>query len=435
MAKEKATSRIEWSALVRNEDWWSVWLGFLVMLLGIVGLVTKIPGVPGWTDIGKPFAPQLLGSYVLTGLGILLLILPAIKGTGESIRKYLLAFPLVFLLAFLALLVARQEVIGKQWGLEYALWALVLGLLISNTIGTPQWLKSAVKTELFIKIGLVLLGASILFPQIVQAGPFAILQTIFVLSAVFFFCYFLALKFGLTKSLATVMSSAVSICGVSAAIAAGGAAKASPKEISYTTSLVLLIAIPLLVLMPIVAKLFGFADAVAGAWIGGVIDTTPAVAAAGSVLGKKALEMAVIVKMSQNLFIGVAALLIAIYFTLKVERKPGEDKPGLMEIWFRFPKFILGFILASLLFSLVLVPTIGSEATNGIIKGVTESLRGWFFALAFVCIGLETRIRDIVTLGKGKPFLVFAAAQTFNIFWTLGLAYLIFGGVLWEVTY
>ncbi len=429
-----AARKIEWSALVRSEDWWSVWLGFLVMLLGIAGIVTKLPKVGKWTDIGSALSIELLVGYALVGLGILLLTTPAIKGKGESIKKYLIAFPLVFFLAFLAHLFSRQEVIN-EWGLAYALWALVIGLLISNTVGTPKWLRPAVRTELFIKIGLVLLGARILFQQILEVGPFAMLQTIFVLGAVFFFCYFLAVKVGLTKSLATIMASAVSICGVSAAIAAGGASKGTPKEISYTVSLVLLIAIPLLVLMPIVAKLLGFPDVIAGAWIGGVIDTTPAVAAAGSVHGPVALEMAVIIKMTQNLFIGVAALLIALYFVLKVERKPGEEKPGVLEIWYRFPKFILGFILASLLFSLVLVPTMGPEATSGIIKGVTETLRGWFFALAFICIGLETRILDIVAMGRGKPFLVFIAAQAFNIFWTLGIAYLVFGGILWEVPF
>ena len=344
------------------------------------------------------------------------------------------AFRVVFLLAVVALFIAKYDLIGKQWGLEYALWALLLGLVISNTIGTPAWLKPAVRPELYIKLGLVLLGASILFQKIMEVGPFALLQTILVISVVFFFCYFLAQRFGLSKSLATVMSSAVSICGVSAAIAAGGACKAHPKEISYTTSLVLLIAVPMLVVMPIVAKLLGFPANIAGAWIGGVIDTTPAVAAAGSVLGGDALKMAVIVKMTQNLFIGVAALLIALYFAMKTEASPAADKLGFMEIWFRFPKFILGFILASLLSSFVLIPSIGLEATNNIIKNVTEPLRGWLFALAFVSIGLETRVWDIVTMGKGKPFLVFVTAQAFNIFWTLAIAYIVFGALMNKVS-
>jgi len=426
--------KIKWSSLVKSEDWWAVWLGFFVMLLGIAGVVAKVPSVGGWTVIAKAVSPGLLVSYGLVGLGLLVISLPVVWGRGDSLRKYVGAFPVVFLLAVVALFIAKYDLIGKQWGLEYALWALLLGLVISNTIGTPAWLKPAVRPELYIKLGLVLLGASILFQKIMEVGPFALLQTILVISVVFFFCYFLAQRFGLSKSLATVMSSAVSICGVSAAIAAGGACKAHPKEISYTTSLVLLIAVPMLVVMPIVAKLLGFPANIAGAWIGGVIDTTPAVAAAGSVLGGDALKMAVIVKMTQNLFIGVAALLIAFYFALKVETSPAGQKPGFMEIWFRFPKFILGFILASLLSSFVLIPSIGLEATNNIIKNVTEPLRGWLFALAFVSIGLETRVWDIVTMGKGKPFLVFVTAQAFNIFWTLAIAYIVFGALMNKVS-
>lgn len=429
------TRKTDWSALIKSEDWWSIWLGFLVMVLGIAGILTKIPSVPSWTKIGAALSPGLLGSYALVGLGILLLTLPAIKGKGESIKKFIIAFPLVFVLAFGALWISRNSIIGKQWGLEFALWALVLGLLISNTVGTPKWLKPAIKTELFIKVGLVLLGAGILFQTILKVGPYAILLAIIAIPAVWFFCYWLATRLGLTKTFAATLSSGVSICGVSAAIATGAAAKGDPKETSYTISLVLLVAIPLLVLMPIVAKLLGISPVVTGAWIGGVIDTTPAVAAAGAIAGAAALKMAVIVKMALNMFIGIAALLIALYFTFKEEGNPGVKKPGAVEIWYRFPKFILGFILASLLFSLILVPTIGPEATSAIIKNVADSLRGWLFALAFICIGLETRLLDLVAAGKGKPLLVFVTASVFDIFLTLGLAYLIFGGILWRTPF
>jgi uncharacterized membrane protein YadS len=191
----------------------------------------------------------------------------------------------------------------------------------------------------------------------------------------------------------------------------------------------------MLVIMPAIAKMVGMPPVVAGAWIGGTIDTTPAVVAAGVVHSEIAMEVAAIVKMAQNVLISIAALGIALYFVFKVERKPEEEKPSLYEIWFRFPKFILGFILASMLFSLVLVPTIGAKATTAIIKGVTEASRGWFFCLAFVCIGLETRITDIVKLGQGKPAIVFTVAQLINIAFTLCLAYLIFGGILWPVPY
>ncbi|MFH1774180.1 MAG: putative sulfate exporter family transporter [Methanobacteriota archaeon] len=430
MAEEK----INWSSLWKSEDWWAVWLGFFIMFLGIAGIVTKVPKVGKWIDIGAALSPNLLWGYALVGLGILIITTLAIRGAGKNIKEYWTGFTLVFFIAFLAMLFSHQKTI-VSWGLAYALWALVLGLLISNTVGTPKWVMPAVRTEMFIKIGLVLLGARILFHQILQAGPYAMLQALLVVLVVWYACFYFAMWAGLKKSLAVILSSAVSICGVSAAIAAGGACKGDPKEISYTISLVLLMAIPMLVIMPAIAKIVGMPPAVAGAWIGGTIDTTPAVVAAGVIHSPVAMEIAAIVKMAQNLLISIAALGIALYFVLKVERKPEEERPSAYEIWFRFPKFILGFILASMLFSLVLVPGIGAKATSAIIKGVTEVARGWFFCLAFVCIGLETKVMDILKLGAGKPAIVFTVAQLFNIAFTLVLAYLIWGGILWPAPY
>jgi uncharacterized membrane protein YadS len=171
-------------------------------------------------------------------------------------------------------------------------------------------------------------------------------------------------------------------------------------------------------------------EGVAGAWLGGTIDTTGAVVAAGAIYGKIALEAAAIVKMSQNVLIGAVAFLLAIWFTLK-QKQAGGEKPSAAEIWFRFPKFIVGFVLASAFFSLVLVPSMGEPEVKKILA-VTGGFRGWLFALAFVAIGIETRFVDLVKVGGGKPAVVFLVAQVFNIFVTLVVAYLFFGNVLFE---
>jgi len=224
-----------------------------------------------------------------------------------------------------------------------------------------------------------------------------------------------------------VMATATSVCGVSAAIAAGGAVKGDPKEVGYTISLVLLFAMPMLILMPIIARAVGMSDVVAGAWIGGTIDTTPAVAAAGELFSAEARNIAVIVKTSQNVLIGIVAFLLALYWALKVERKP-EERPKPAEIWYRFPKFVLGFIIASLTFSFLLVPTMGETSVKAIL-GITTGMRGWFFALTFVCIGLNTKFTDLVKIGKGKPFLVFLVASIVDIILSLITAYVFFGGM------
>jgi uncharacterized integral membrane protein (TIGR00698 family) len=360
--------------------------------------------------------------FILLALFLLALTSTAIFGMKESLKKYCIGFPLIFLLSFFGRLLSNQKVI-HEWGIEYVIWALILGLLISNTIGVPMWLKPAIKTELFIKTGLVILGAEILFQTILAAGTRGMIQAIVVVLVVWYFCYFLGIKLGLTKSFSAIMATGVSICGVSAAIAAGGAIKGDKKEVSYTISIILLVAIPMVILMPLAAKMMNLPDAVAGAWIGGTIDTTPAVVAAGALYSDKAMAIASIVKMSQNVLIGVAAFMLALYWSFE---KTSNKKPSPMEIWYRFPKFILGFIIASIFFSLILTPTIGEKSVSSIIN-VTKELRAWLFTMAFVCIGLDTKFSELVKIGRGRPLYVFLMAQAFNIIFTLIVAYILFG--------
>jgi len=418
---------IDWSSLWKKEDWWAVWLGFFVLALASLRIVSWLPKIGKWTvnpNIAFPIGD--IPHFILLGFALLMLTSLPMLATKEKVKGYWAGFPLIFLLAFLALLLSNQKTIN-EWGLEYVLWALIFGLLISNTVGIPKWLKPAVKTELFIKIGLVLLGAEILFNVLLSAGAFGLFEITVSLFLVWYFAYYLAVKFGLNKSFACVMASATSICGVSAAIAAGGAVKGDPKEVSYTISLVLLFAMPMLVLMPIIARAVGMPDAVVGAWIGGTIDTTPAVVAAGALYSAKAMNVASILKVSQNVMIGIAAFLLALYWALKVERKP-KERPRPAEIWYRFPKFVLGFIIASLIFSFLLVPTMGNKSVDAILS-ITKGIRGWFFALTFVCIGLDTKFMELIKIGRGKPFVVFLAATIVDVILSLITAYVFFSGV------
>ena len=359
----------------------------------------------------------LVGMWVLGGIGM------AIMGLGFG--KFTLGFPIVFILSALAFFVSGNSVVN-YYGLEVVFWALIFGLIISNFLGIPEWLKTAIKTEFFIKIGLVLLGAEVLFTTIAKVGAYGMIQSIIVIVAVFYVCFWVAKKLGLDDEFASILGTAVSICGVSAAIAAGGAVKGDQKKISHTISLVLLCAIPMLLFQPLIAKAVGMLPAVAGAWIGGTIDTTGAVVAAGAIAGEAAMAVAVVVKMAQNVLIGFAAFFLAIWFTFKGQA--AGEKPSLMEIWFRFPKFVVGFIIASIVFSFFM-----SEASAKAVTGITAGLRGWWFTMAFLCIGLETKFKELVAMGGGRPAAAFLIAQVFNIIWTLIFAYLIFGGVLFPV--
>ena len=508
MAENK--QKIDFTTLWKKDDWMSVWIGFLILIIFLAGATFKLPGWKWMTDgaffekasalpakaealakeaegkgdagvqaaamglktalegkdrkaigdeagklekaakdakdkdiikkaekmgkdikgdagntAGKVFSGDnmLKALYLLIGLWILGGIGMAIMGLGFG--KFTLGFPIVFILSALAFFVAGNSSVN-YYGLEVVFWALIFGLVISNFLGIPEWLKTAIKTEFFIKIGLVLLGAEVLFTTIAKVGTYGMVQSIIVILAVFWFCYWVAKKLGLDDEFASILGSAVSICGVSAAIAAGGAVKGDQKKISHTISLVLLCAIPMLIFQPLIAKWVGMSPAVAGAWLGGTIDTTGAVVAAGAIAGPQALQVAVVVKMAQNVLIGFAAFFLAIWFTFKGQA--AGQKPSLMEIWFRFPKFVVGFIIASIVFSFFM-----SEASAKAVTGVTAGLRGWWFTMAFLCIGLETKFKELVAMGGGRPAGVFLIAQVFNILWTLLFAYLIFGGVLFPV--
>jgi len=341
---------------------------------------------------------------------------------GQPVGFFITGFPFVFLISWVSLFLAGNYTI-HDYGLEYVLFCLILGLLVSNTVGTPRWMMPAVRTEFYIKAGLVILGARVLFGVIMKAGFLGMIQALAVVSVVWYACWWLCMRLGIDEEFAAMLSSSVSICGVSAAIATAGAVKGDPKKLSYVTSIVLVCAVPMMVLMPLISKAVGMSDAVAGAWLGGTLDTSGSVVAAGALISDLAMKVGVTVKMSQNVLIGVAAFILSVVWTMKGQ-KEGEQA-SLREIWYRFPKFVLGFLASSLLFSFIL-----SEPTIKAIGKPVQSLEVWFFALAFTSIGLETRFMDIAALGGGRPALAFLVAQGFNVFWTLLLAYLLFGGIL-----
>ncbi len=340
----------------------------------------------------------------------------------------------VFLLATIAYIISANVVV-KAYNLEYALWALAIGMILSNTVRTPDWLKPAVRSEFFIKTGLVLLGAEVLMSRLMALGLPGIgvawvVTPIVLISTYWFGQRILKIQ---SRSLNMVISADMSVCGVSAAIAAAAACNARKEELSFAIGMSLSFTVVMMVVLPLVIQAIGLGEVVGGAWLGGTIDSTGAVAAAGAVLGDKALEVAATVKMIQNILIGVAAFAIATYWVARVEPAIGQNgqrrNPGLSEIWIRFPKFILGFLAASILFSALHVSLANGPALiDTTIQGSTKALRGWLFCLAFVCIGLETRFGELAKyLRGGKPVILYVCGQTLNLVLTLLMAYLMFG--------
>ena len=412
---------------LRTEDWTAVWLGTALILSVLAGVRPATPTFSWSTGAaGDILSGGNVAAVLLTGLLLLGLSAAGIRLMGGDTRAYLTAFPLVFALAWASRLIAGNAGL-KQWGISYVIVALVIGLLISNLGGVPSWLQEAVRTEYYIKAGLVILGTNIVFGEILQAGLLGVAQALAVILAIWYFCYWVARRLGVDDEFATMLASAVSICGVSAAIATCGAIAGDRRKLSYVTSLVLIVAVPMTVLMPWVVEFLGMSPIVGGAWIGGTIDTSGAVVAAGEILGDSALNAAVIVKFSQNALLGVAAFAISLWWAFRAGEAAGT-RPTARVIWERFPKFVLGFIVASLVFSFVLDRELVAS-TGGLLRG----LRTWWFALAFLCIGLETRFRDLVSMDRGRPAVAFLAGQGANIFWTLLVATALFGGGIFAV--
>lgn len=346
--------------------------------------------------------------------------------TSSNVTNFIVGLVIVVALALLAQTMKNWVYGIKDLGggipgkvLEYPIWAALIGLIANYVLKAVRFYefpRAGFRTELFLKIGLVLLGATISFKVIATAAAGAIVQGVIMVTAVYFFSWWLGGKFGLPDTLRAVMSTAISICGVSAAIAAAGSVLAKKEEITYVTALVIITALPLMVIAPLLAGAMHMPEPVAGAWFGGNVDTTAAVVGAGTIYGETAQKIASIVKQTQNVLIGVVAFLLALYFTTVVEKK--KERPSAAIIWQRFPKFVLGFIVASLIFTFGWIAKDGSSAIAG--------MKDWAFCLAFVCMGLELELSGFKKMGW-SPVVVYLIVTVFNTVLALGISWLIFG--------
>ena len=408
-------------SLWKKEDWWTIWLGAILIIGAASGLISYIPQLPKWVgDWQNALPTSLIVPILIWGVGLGALTALALKVMDDDVRAYLLGFVGVFLLAILAFMIGNHKTLAR-YGFNDIIWALVLGLVVSNVFGKPRWIIPAIRTELFIKTGLVLLGAEILFNRVLSLGVYGLGVAWIVTPIVILFMYYYGTKVLKIKSkeLVATVATCTSVCGVSAAIATGAAVKAKKEEISAAISVSLIFTVIMMIGMPVLIRWMGLTEAVGGAWIGGTVDSTGAVVVAGSMVGPKAMEVAAIVKMLQNVLIGFVAFCWAVFWVTRIEMKSGASKPSLKDIWIRFPKFILGFVGASLLFSFVLLPLLGQTQVNGIIK-LTATARSWLFALAFVTIGLDSRFSDLKEAFQGQdPVKLYVVGQTFNLVLTL----------------
>ncbi len=389
---------------LKNEDWTATLIGGVIL-----SLVVLIPGY---------MKNPIVLFVVIAALSYLGYLFLGKKDKGQ----FILSFVIIYALVLLADLITNVAFV-KKMGLESVFFSVLIGLIVRNTIGLPKWMEPAVRSEYYIKAGLVILGSSILFGEIMKAGSLGLVQAIIVVFSVWYFSFWVSRRMGVDPEMSMMLSSAVSICGVSAAIATCGAIKGDPKKLSFIVSLVLIVAIPMMYILPFIAKWMGLSEQVAGAWLGGTIDTTAAVVASGKFIGETAEQYSVIIKSAQNVLLGVAAFAISIYWSYKGTNS--NIRPSGSVLWERFPKFVLGFLIASLVFSFAFEPAAGKNLSK-----IAQESRGLLFSLAFVCIGLETSFKDIFKKENSKYIWSFLVAQGFNILLTLVVAWLLFRTLL-----
>lgn len=423
---------MSWLQKLKTEDWVVVAVSAVLLIIAYT-IPTLIPGIPkGLTALKDYQAAGILFCIVAASFVFGWILL------GRSLKGWLPSLIVVFAISMLAQLTASIPIV-KEYGFEAVFFSVIYGLIIRNFLHIPEWMKPAIQGEFFIKIGVVCLGATILIGDVLKLGAVGLMQAIFVVGIVWFCAYLIARRFKVDRRSAMVMSSGLTICGVSACIAASRVAKADDKKLSYIVSLVLIIVVPMIYLMPwlankIVPLLFSDPQTIAevsGAWIGGTIDTTSGVVASSSMLGDAANQQAVIIKAVQNILIGVVAFFIALYLSIKGDGETSikDEKPTPKIIWEKFPKFIIGFVVASLVFSLLKEGDLLTLNEKGklIETSLAKTFSTLFFGIAFTCIGLDTRLKDIINKENRNIMWAFITAQGINIVVTLLIACLMFG--------
>lgn len=415
----------------KKEDYWAIIISLGLILAStaaFMGGAAKVIShmainIPGWSgDFSKIFEYLIKN---LTGVAYLFVFFAVVfTGAGRILGyktgNYFASFSGLFLLSIIVTILGSNKLL-KDWQLETPLLALLVGMIISNTVKLPRWFQTGLRTEFYVKTGIVLMGATLPFTVIMQAGPLAIMQATIVAVVTFTTIYFAATRlFGLDQRFGATLAAGGSICGVSASIAIGGACQAKKEHVSVSISMVILWAVAMIFLLPTAAKWLGLAPGPAGAWIGTSEFADAAGFAAAEAMGdERAVKTFTLMKVvGRDMFVGIWALLVAFLSVTRWENKTTAEasQVSIKEIWQRFPKFIIGFFVASILTTIVIAyldPKTGATFTKEVI-GPIKSLRGWTFTWTFLCIGLTTRLKDLASFGW-KPLAAFAIGVLINV--------------------
>jgi uncharacterized membrane protein YadS len=466
-----------------NEDWLAVAIGLLVFALALfsvggIDLLGWAATTSVYTDITSALAPVAKAyapfggvvSLLLTYAALLLVLSIGVSTLGADVRKFATAFTAVFAIAYASWIVgsyahiaavtpSEQQKFGISWSLKLTneggfVIALLSGLVIANFFPRfAAWLKEAIRPELYIKIAIVILGATVavtaaarlnLASSLLLRGAAAIVEAYLIYWAVI---YYVARKwFGFSREWSVPLASGISICGVAAAIATGGAIRARPAVPVLVSSLVVVFAVVEVLILPFLAQTFLWQEPlVAGAWIGLAIKTDGAAVAGGGItesliMAKAATEgikyqpgwilaTTTTVKIFIDIFIGIWAFILGYIWTNHIDKGPDKAKAG--EIWQRFPKFILGFILVfaiSLWLAVGTTPDIAKALPAA--AGEANVFRVIFFILTFFSIGVLSDFRKLWQQGFGRLAAVYFVSLFGFVIWVgLLISWLFFSGV------
>ena len=468
-----------------NDDWLSVWIGLLIFFSALACLygydllgwavTTSVWIDPGQalSTVSKAYAALGgLGGLAVTYLALLAVLTVGAAALRANVLRFVAAFTVVFWFAYASWIVGSFAQIAAvtpadlqkyriSWSLKLTneggyIVALIAGLIIANAFPRfAEWLKEAIRPELYIKIAIVILGAFLavtavgklnLATTVLMRGVAAIIEAYLIYWSV---VYFIARKwFGFSREWAAPLASGISICGVSAAIATGGAIRARPVVPVLVSSLVVIFAVVEVLILPFLAQTYLWQEPmVAGAWIGLAVKTDGAAVAGGGItesliLAKSAAEgvryqpgwilgTTATIKVFIDIFIGIWAFILGYIWTNYVNPSKSGERAKAIEIWERFPKFILGFVLTFVI-GLAIALGASAEVAGKLSLSIAEAntFRVIFFILTFFSIGVLSNFRKLWQEGIGKLAAVYLVSLFGFVVWVgLLISWLFFHGV------
>ncbi|HEX8949737.1 MAG TPA: putative sulfate exporter family transporter [Dissulfurispiraceae bacterium] len=436
-----------WKELYLKEDWWAIYLGIGIVFVSLIAflngsaLVKSLAINPGglkWTSADQlvDHFSKNLHLYALQLVSWLVIFGVSTRIMGIKTSEFIPSFVVLYVLSIIMFAIGGWADAPK-YNLEPPLVALIVGLVIANVVPFPKWMDAGFRVEYYIKTGIVLLGATFPIALVVSAGPVALFQATLISLTTCLTIYFVATKiFGLDKRLGAVIGTGGAVCGVSGSMAIASAVGAKKEYLYTSVTLVVVWALVMRLVLPFISKAMNLNPGVAGAWVGTSEFADAAGFAAASAYGRMAgnenaaIQGFTLMKViGRDMWIGIWSFIFAMIACLKWEKEECGTRPSPMEIWWRFPKFVIGFFVASLLMTSITAgysaPDFNKLVKPGLILPIV-SLRTWAFIFCFLSIGLTTRFKELKAAGW-KPFGAFTIGVLVNVLLGFILSVFVFG--------